>query len=117
MPGAELDVWAGKDGKVYLIDVPAQRSAYVREGYESLRGEEQPDPTLSPPSFEVLEERSVELPMRDGLALSTDLWRPKGVDMRWYRAWLKGGKRDLDSLPRGRSPLLSEADRERIQKA
>ena len=57
---------------------------------------------------------------REGLA-QAEVARRCGVSrttaMRWHRAWLKGGKRDLDSLPRGRPPLLSEADRERIQKA
>ena len=78
MPGADMVVWAGEDGKIYFVDVPAQRSAYVREGYEALRAEEKPDATISQPTFEVIEERSVGVPMRDGLELSTDIYRPKG---------------------------------------
>lgn len=77
MPGLEITIWAGADGKVYLADIPVQRSAYVREGYESLRKDEKPDATISQPTFEVIEERGVGVPMRDGLKLSTDLYRPK----------------------------------------
>ena len=77
MPGADMDVWAGADGRIYLVDVPAQRSACVREGYEALRRDERPDPSLSQPTFEVVEERSIGVPMRDGVELSTDIYRPK----------------------------------------
>lgn len=78
VPGADLTVWAGDEGKIYFVDIPAQRSAYVREGYESLRMEEKSDPTLSQPTFEVTEDRGVGVPMRDGIKLSTDIYRPKG---------------------------------------
>lgn len=37
--------------------------------------------------------------------------------MRWYRAWLKRGKKDLDPLPRGRPNRLTKAKLERIEKA
>lgn len=37
--------------------------------------------------------------------------------MRWSRAWVKRGKRDLEPLPRGRPNRLSEAKLERIEKA
>ncbi len=77
VPGVDLTVWADEAGKVYFVDVPSQRAYYVREGYESLRVAEQPDPTLSQPTFEVIEERGVEIPMRDGVKLSTDIYRPK----------------------------------------
>ncbi len=78
IPGVDLTVWAGSDGKIYFVDVPAQRSAYVREGYESLRTDEKADPMLSQPTFEVVEDRGVGVPMRDGIKLSTDIYRPKG---------------------------------------
>src|SRR4030095_5174681 len=77
MPGADMTVWAGDADKICFVDVPAQHSAYVRQGYESLRTEEQPDPSLSQPTFEVVEERAIGVPMRDGLKLATDLYRPK----------------------------------------
>jgi len=37
--------------------------------------------------------------------------------MRWYRAWLKGGKKDLEPLRRGRPNRLTQAKLERIEKA
>ena len=37
LPGVDLQVWADARHKVYLIDVPAQHAAYVRDGYEVLR--------------------------------------------------------------------------------
>lgn len=37
--------------------------------------------------------------------------------MRWYRAWIKRGKRGLEPLQRGRPALLSTAKLERIEKA
>lgn len=77
MPGADMTVWAGQDGKIYFVDLAAQRSAYVREGYELLRNDEKPDLTLSQPTHDVLEERGVGIPMRDGIKLSTDIYRPK----------------------------------------
>jgi len=77
MPGADMTIWSGDDGRIYFVDLPAQRSAYVREGYESLRRNEKPDPSVSQPTFEVVEQRGVGVPMRDGLKLATDIYRPK----------------------------------------
>jgi transposase len=37
--------------------------------------------------------------------------------MRWHRAWVSRGRKDLDVLPRGRPPRLSDAQRERVEKA
>jgi transposase len=37
--------------------------------------------------------------------------------MRWHRAWIKRGKRDLDPLPRGRRSRLTKAELERIETA
>lgn len=77
LPGVDIFVLADEDGKVYLGDVPAQRAAYVRAGYESLRTEPEADPKLSKPQYEVVEERGVNVPMRDGVELSADVYRPK----------------------------------------
>jgi putative CocE/NonD family hydrolase len=66
-------------GKLYELDVPAQKAAIVREGYEALRKAPQTDPLLSAPEFEVDLQRAVGVPVRDGLKLSTDVYRPKGV--------------------------------------
>lgn len=76
-PGVDILIWAEESGRVLLGDVPSQRSAYVREGFESLRVEPETDPLISKPTFEVVEQRGVSVPMRDGVALSTDLYFPK----------------------------------------
>jgi hypothetical protein len=76
LPGVDLTVWADADGRVYFVDVPAQHAAYVREGFEALLKATADDPLLSAPTFDVQEERGVGVPMRDGVKLSTDLFRP-----------------------------------------
>ncbi|TWT46269.1 Cocaine esterase [Phycisphaerae bacterium RAS1] len=76
-PGVDIHIWSDAGAKIYLADVPAQRAAYVREGYESLRKAPADDPLLSQPTFEVIEMRGAEIPMRDGLKLSADLYLPK----------------------------------------
>jgi transposase len=56
----------------------------------------------------------------EGLA-QAEIARRCGVSrttaMRWHRAWLERGKKDLDPLPRGRPNRLSKAKLERIEKA
>ena len=72
----ELTVWTGPDGRVALVDVPVQKAAFVREGFETLRKPPEADPLLSQPSSAVSEQRGVMAPMRDGVRLSTDIFRP-----------------------------------------
>lgn len=79
LPGLDLHLLVDDSGKLYELDVPAQKAAMVREGYEALRKAPQTDPLLSAPEFEVDVQRAVGVPMRDGLKLSTDIYRPKGV--------------------------------------
>ena len=77
--GVEITVYIGADdGKVYLADVPSQQAAYVRAGFEVLRQTEEKDPLISKPTHKVKVERGVGVPMRDGVKLSTDLYRPEG---------------------------------------
>lgn len=77
-PGVDIEVFAGADDdRIYFADVPAQRAAYVREGYEALRKPPATDAGVSQPAFEVVEQRGVMMPMRDGVKLSTDLYLPK----------------------------------------
>ena len=76
LPGVDVIVWVDKDNKVVLGEVPAQRAAYVREGYEALRLRAEPDSLLSQPAFEVNVEKNVPAPMRDGVTLATDIYRP-----------------------------------------
>ena len=77
IPGVDVFLWADEAGKIYLGDVPAQRTAYVRSGFEALRAVEEADPKLSKPTYEVVEDRGVRVPMRDGIELSADVYRPK----------------------------------------
>jgi hypothetical protein len=37
LPGIDIHVWADTEGRVYLVDIPAQKATFVREGYEALR--------------------------------------------------------------------------------
>ena len=62
--------------RVVWGDVPAQHAAYVREGYESLLKPADGDPLLSMPVQEVTVEKDVAVPMRDGVRLVTDIYRP-----------------------------------------
>jgi len=49
LPGVDVTLWIGVDGKLYLADVPAQHAVIVREGYEALRKVPESDPLLSAP--------------------------------------------------------------------
>lgn len=80
LAGTDINVWADADGKVYLADVPAQHAAYVRDGFEILRRHEESDPLISEPTHEVKVEPNVGVPMRDGVKLATDLYRPADVE-------------------------------------
>jgi putative CocE/NonD family hydrolase len=76
--GTDIIVWADDEGKVLLGDVPSQRAAYVREGYEILRKAPETDPLLSRPDHKVRVDRDVGVPMRDGVRLATTIYRPEG---------------------------------------
>lgn len=76
LPGVDVTLWVDSEGKVLFADVPAQRAVYVREGYEALWKPEPEDPLLSAPEFEVRVVKNMGVPMRDGIELATDLYRP-----------------------------------------
>jgi putative CocE/NonD family hydrolase len=80
LPGVDILIWADKASKIYMAEVPAQKAAFVREGYEALRKAEVTDPALSSPKYEVTIDRGVSVPMRDGTKLSADIYRPQGVE-------------------------------------
>jgi putative CocE/NonD family hydrolase len=80
IPGADLHAWADAGGKLYLIEVPAQSVVLLREGFEALQKPETVDPLLSAPRHEVLVDCGVGVPMRDGIELSTDIYRPVGLE-------------------------------------
>ncbi|UCC39194.1 MAG: CocE/NonD family hydrolase [Candidatus Aminicenantes bacterium] len=77
LPGVDITLWVDKDAKLYLADIPAQSAAYVREGYEILLQKAVTDPLLSKPEYEITVETNVGIPMRDGIKLATDIYRPK----------------------------------------
>lgn len=76
LPGVDVTVWVNADNKVCYADVPAQHAAYVRDGYEVLAVKEEPDSLLSQPIYDVVLDDEVSVPMRDGIALATDIYRP-----------------------------------------
>lgn len=73
--GIEIEILADAASRIELISVPAQRAAFVREGFESLMSAEEADPLLSRPEYDVRRE-TVMVPMRDGVKLATDLYFP-----------------------------------------
>lgn len=80
MAGVRMIVWV-ETGRVCLLEVPAYHSALVREGYEALLPVPPLDPLLSTPVC-VETDRHVRVPMRDGVELATDLYRPRGPERR-----------------------------------
>jgi putative CocE/NonD family hydrolase len=75
--GVDITIWADEEGKIFLASVPAQGAHYVRDGYEDLMKAAVTDPLLSTAKYDVVEERNVMVPMRDGVKLATDIFRPK----------------------------------------
>lgn len=81
LAGIDITIWQDAAGKVVLEDVPVQKAYFVRPGYEILTKQETvEDPLLSKPSCEFTLEKDVMVPMRDGVKLATDLYRPVGVE-------------------------------------
>jgi len=73
--GLEVILLADARHRIELMDVPAQKAAFVREGYEQLMSSAIADPLLSKPVFDARKE-TVMVPMRDGVRLATDLYFP-----------------------------------------
>ena len=77
LPGIDITLWADDQGKIYLAEVPAQHAAYVRDGFEILRRKAEADAGVSQPTFKVKTDRNVQVPMRDGVKLSTNIYQPQ----------------------------------------
>ncbi len=75
VPGVDVHLWC-LDGQLVLAEVPAQAATMVRTGYETLRQQAEDDPLLSKAEFEVIVESDTMVPMRDGVRLATDIYRP-----------------------------------------
>lgn len=80
--GIPIHVWADGEGRIYVMDVPVQYAAYVREGYEELLEDGAQDDLLSTARYDVRRE-SVMIPMRDGVKLATDLYFPDEKGKKW----------------------------------
>lgn len=76
LPGVDVTVYLDERGRVVFGDVPQQHAAYVREGYEALLHAAE-DTLVSRPEFEIRMESNVGVPMRDGVELATDIYRPQ----------------------------------------
>ncbi|MFQ6009139.1 MAG: CocE/NonD family hydrolase, partial [Candidatus Zixiibacteriota bacterium] len=76
LPGVDVTLWVDEQNRICFGDVPAQHGAYVRHGYEALGVKEETDSLLSQPKYEVTVEKNVGVPMRDGIELATDIYRP-----------------------------------------
>ncbi|NMB75984.1 MAG: CocE/NonD family hydrolase [Myxococcales bacterium] len=74
--GVDIRLWADERDRIVLAEVPAQYARFVREGYDGL-GVEPSTATVSQPEFSVMVERDWMIPMRDGVRLATDLYRPE----------------------------------------
>lgn len=74
--GVDIRLWANERDRIVLAEVPAQYARFVREGYEEL-GIEPGTGAVSQPGFAVMVERDWMIPMRDGVRLATDLYRPE----------------------------------------
>ncbi len=76
LPGVDVTIWMDSLNHLCYGDVPAQHGAYVRDGYEILMQKETSDTLLSQPIYDVVVDSNVGVPMRDGMALATDIYRP-----------------------------------------
>jgi putative CocE/NonD family hydrolase len=74
--GIDIQLWAYPPYKIVLMNVPVQHAAFVREGFEDLLQAGTEDPLLSKPQYEVTK-KTVMIPMRDKVRLSTDLYFPE----------------------------------------
>ena len=77
LPGVDVTLYVDPQGRIVFGDVPAQHGAYVREGYEALRCPVEADSLVSRPIYEVDLAANVRIPMRDGIELATDIYRPR----------------------------------------
>ncbi len=65
--------------RICLAEYPAQNGLFVRQGFEALRPGKSPADILSTPEHEVVVDKDVGIPMKDGLELATDIYHPAGV--------------------------------------
>ncbi len=73
LPGIDIYAWADCTGRLYMVQIPAQKAVFVRDGFEAPR---QADGAVQ----QVDVQSNVGVPMRDGLELATDIYRRAGVE-------------------------------------
>jgi putative CocE/NonD family hydrolase len=78
--GVDITLWLDPAGKLVYAEVPAQHAAYVRDGYDILAQAPEADPLLSTAKYSFKIDRDVGVPMRDGVKLLTDIYRPDTAD-------------------------------------
>jgi putative CocE/NonD family hydrolase len=76
LPGVDVIVWVDGENRVCYAEIPAQHAAHVRDGYEVLHVEREAAAGISKPVHGVLVDSNVGVPMRDGVELATDIYRP-----------------------------------------
>lgn len=76
VPGVDILIFVDENNRLCFGDVPAQHGAYVRNGYEEFMKKEEVDTLVSQAQYEVVIDSNVMVPMRDGIGLATDIYRP-----------------------------------------
>jgi putative CocE/NonD family hydrolase len=76
LPGVDAIVWVDDGGRICFTDIPAQHAAFVRDGYEALLVKKELDSLLSKPEFDIAVDTDTKVPMRDGINLAADIYRP-----------------------------------------
>ena len=75
-PTAEAVIWTDQSNTPLYWWVPAQSFEIVRRGYEALRPASKYEKSVSPARFTSTVDKNVWMPMRDGLRLMADVYRP-----------------------------------------
>ena len=75
-PSPEAIIWTDEQEQPLYWWVPARDYEVVCRGYEFLRPSTKYEGRVSPPRFEVAVDRDVRIPMRDGVHLGADVYRP-----------------------------------------
>jgi uncharacterized protein len=75
-PTAEAVVWTTESNDPLYWWVPSQNFEIVRRGFEDLRPAEKFAKSVSPPRFATKIDRDVWVPLRDGVRLMADVYRP-----------------------------------------
>jgi hypothetical protein len=73
----ELTIYTDTSDRVIFIESPHQYMIGVRQGYEELLQIKKMEPGVSAAQYEVVKEKNVMVPMRDGISLATDIYKPK----------------------------------------